>query len=211
MTIPIPHAAFEGARAPARRAKASGLRVLVIEDDSDARLIYAECLRDLGYRAATAVSGEAGLEAALSAPPDAILMDLEMPGMGGIEATRRIKADTRTRDCLVIVVTGHGATMFGEAHKAGCDAYFCKPFDALALDEVLCVLTTLRGPVRSSATEVVKQCGCGREYSRPQWVALRLCGRIHVPGTGIALELRNCVCGSSIAVQSDEAAGDAGG
>jgi two-component system cell cycle response regulator DivK len=182
--------------------------VLVIEDDPDARLVYAECLTGLGYLAAAEASGEQGVEAAFRAPPDAILMDLEMPGMGGIEATRRIKADARTRDCLVIVVTGYGATMFAEARKAGCDAYFCKPFDAVALDEVLRVLTTVRGPVRPSPTAIVKQCGCGREYTHDQWVALDLCGRIHVPGGGIALELRNCVCGSSIAVRSDEPPGD---
>jgi CheY-like chemotaxis protein len=209
MTTLTTPAAFEEVPALGRRAKASATsaasqRVLVIEDDPDARLIYAECLKDLGYLAATEASGEAGVEAALRAPPDAILMDLEMPGMGGIEATRRIKADSRTRDCLVIVVTGHGTTMFGEARRAGCDAYFCKPFDAAALDEVLRVLTTVRGPVRSSSTKVVKQCGCGREYTRDEWVELRLCGRMHVPGSGIALELRNCICGSSIAVQSDE-------
>jgi two-component system cell cycle response regulator DivK len=214
MTTPTTSAASErqGARPPAWRAKGSAvsaesLRVLVVEDDPEARLVYSECLTDLGYLAVTEASGEQGVEAALRTPPDAILMDLEMPGIGGIEATRRIKADARTRDCLVIVVTGHGATMFAEARKAGCDAYFCKPFDAVALDEVLRVLTTVRGPVGSSPpTAIVKQCGCGREYTRDQWVALGLCGRMHVPGSAIALELRNCVCGSSIAVQCDEAA-----
>jgi CheY-like chemotaxis protein len=182
--------------------------VLVVEDDPDARLVYSECLTDLGYLPTTEASGERGVEAAFRAPPDAILMDLEMPGMGGLEATRRIKADPRTRDCLVIVVTGYGPTMFAEARKAGCDAYFCKPFDALALDEVLRVLTTVRGPVRSSPSEIVKQCGCGRDYTRDQWVTLHLCGRIHVPGSGLALELRNCVCGSSIAVECDDFLGD---
>jgi CheY-like chemotaxis protein len=191
-------------RAMARAASTACQRVLVVEDDPDARLMYSECLTGLGYLVATEVSGEQGVEAALRAPPDAILMDLEMPGIGGIEATRCLKSDPRTRDCLVIVVTGHGSSMFAEARRAGCDAYFCKPFDAVALDEVLRVLTTLRRPVRSATTAIVKQCGCGREYSRDEWGALRLCGRIHVPGRNFALELRNCVCGSSIAVQSEE-------
>jgi CheY-like chemotaxis protein len=215
MTIMPPPAALEHKEVPAITARTTALavsagcrRVLVVEDDPDARLIYAECLTELGYVAVTEASGERGVEAAFRAPPDVILMDLDMPGIGGIEATRRIKADARTRDCLVVVVTGYGATMFAEARRAGCDAYFCKPFDALALDEVLCVLTAVRGPVRSSPTAIVKQCGCGREYTRDQWLALGLCGRIHVPGGGIALELRNCVCGSSIAVQSDEPADD---
>jgi two-component system cell cycle response regulator DivK len=195
------------------RTKAPGVpvvsrRVLVVEDDPEARLIYLECLTDLGYFAITEPSGELGIEAALRSPPDAILMDLEMPGMGGIEATRLIKSDPRTRDCLVIVVTGHGATMFPEARKAGCDAYFCKPFDVVALDEVLRVLTTVRAPVRSGSAVIVKQCGCGREYNREEWLALSLCGRIHVPRSDVSLELRNCVCGSSIAVQSEDPAGE---
>jgi CheY-like chemotaxis protein len=215
MTTTTTHAALEHEGAPAITAHtpASGVsaarrRVLVVEDDPDARLIYSECLTELGYLAATEASGEQGVEAAFRAPPDVILMDLEMPGIGGIEATRRLKADARTRDCLVVVVTGYGTTMFAEARKAGCDAYFCKPFDALALDEVLRVLTAVRGPVRSLPTAIVKQCGCGREYTRDRWLALDLCGRIHIPGGRIALELRNCVCGSSIAVQCDEPAGD---
>jgi CheY-like chemotaxis protein len=183
-------------------------RVLVVEDDAEARLVYSECLTDLGYFPITEASGEQGIEAALSSPPDAILMDLQMPGMGGIEATRVLKSDPRTRDCLVIVVTGHGATMFAEARKAGCDAYFCKPFDVVALDEVLRVLTTVRGPVRSGSATIVKQCGCGREYNREEWLALSLCGRIHVPRSDVSLELRNCVCGSSIAVQSEDPAGE---
>jgi two-component system, cell cycle response regulator DivK len=214
MTTTTAPPAFEhpGAPAVALRARASAVsvarrRVLVVEDDRDARLSYSQCLTDLGYLAVTEASGEQGVEAAFRTPPDVILMDLEMPGIGGIEATRRIKADPRTCDCLVVVVTGHGTAMFAEARKAGCDAYFCKPFDALALDEVLRVLTTVRGPVPSAPTAIVKQCACGREYTRDQWLALGLCGRIHVPGSGIALELRNCVCGSSIAVQSDEPVG----
>jgi DNA-binding response OmpR family regulator len=127
--------------------------------------------------------------------------------MGGIEAIRLLRSDPRTRDCLVIVVTGYGPIRFAEARGAGCDAYFCKPFDVVALDEVLRVLTTVRGPVRSGSSAIVKQCSCGREYDREAWLALSLCGRIHVPGGDVSLELRNCVCGSSIAVQIEDPAG----
>ena len=206
-----PNLAKPGAPAIARRTKATGVlvprqRVLVVEDEPDARRAYSECLTDLGYLAITEASGELGIEAALRAPPDAILMDLEMPGIGGIEATLRLKSEARTRDCPIIVVSGHGATMFAQAQKAGCDAYFCKPFDAPTLDAVLRVLTVVR-PIRSASAIIVKQCACGREYDRREWLALSLCGRLHVPG-GTDLELRNCVCGSSIAVQSEDPGGD---
>ena len=188
----------------AANASMAARRVLVVEDEADARTVYTECLTHLGYLATTEASGEQGVEAALRTPPDAILMDLEMPGIGGLEATRRLKADPRTRDCMVIVVTGHGPSMFAAAREAGCDAYFCKPFDAFTLDHVLRVLATARQgtSARSESTEVVKVCGCGREYTRGSWAGLSLCGRMHAPG--IALELRHCVCGSSIAVPIDD-------
>jgi two-component system cell cycle response regulator DivK len=197
-------AAFDAHEAPTvmhwRHARAAESPiVLVVEDDLDTRLMYSECLRQLGYRTTTAPSGELGIAAALSIRPRAIVIDVSMPGIGGIEATRRIKADARTRGCLVVVVTAHGTTMFAEARKAGCDAYFCKPFNAFALDGVLHVLTTCRPrPRRPEPTTIVKRCGCGREYTQDAWLALPLRGRMHTPGGGLVVDLRNCACGSSI-------------
>jgi two-component system cell cycle response regulator DivK len=204
MNTSIDAAAFEAYEAPtvtrSRHARAAeSPLVLVVEDDLDTRLIYSECLRHLGYRAATAPSGELGIKAALSTRPHAMVMDVGMPGIGGIEATRRIKADARTRGCLVVVVTAHGTTRFAEARSAGCDACFCKPFDAFALDSVLHVLTTARArPRRPEPNTIVKRCGCGREYTQQAWLALPLRGRMHTPGGGLVVDLRNCTCGSSI-------------
>jgi CheY-like chemotaxis protein len=204
MSTSIDAAAFEAHEAPTvtgwRRARAAeSPLVLVVEDDLDTRLIYSECLRHLGYRTATAPSGELGIKTALISRPRAIVMDVAMPGIGGIEATRLIKADARTRACLVVVVTAHGAAMFPEARRAGCDAYFCKPFNAFTLDTVLHVLATARArPRRPEPTAIVKRCGCGREYTQDAWLALPLLGRMHTPGGGLVVDLRNCACGSSI-------------
>src|SRR6202035_491809 len=115
-----------------RPTTADSLHVLVVEDDPDTRAMYSECLSHLGYRTATASSGEHAIDQVLRTRPDAVLMDVEMPGIGGLEATRRIKSDPRTRGCLVIVVTAYGAALFAKGRAAGCDAYFCKPFNPFA-------------------------------------------------------------------------------
>lgn len=178
--------------------------VLVVEDDDDTRFIYTQSLEHMGYRTADARSGELGCEAALRLKPSAIVMDVAMPGIGGIEATRRLKADPRTRSMLVIVVTAYGASMFDAARQAGCDAYFCKPFNAFALDSVLQQLRAPPARARRSRSTYVKRCGCGRRYTHDAWLALPLCGRMHVPGAERTIELRNCSCGSSLGVAIDE-------
>jgi CheY-like chemotaxis protein len=189
---------------PGRRRRRKALEsplVLVVEDDADSRAIFTQSLTHLGYRVCAARNGEQGVEMARRRRPSAILMDVSMPGIGGIEATRRIKADPRTRGCFVLVVTAHGATMFDEARSAGCDAYFCKPFNAFALDRVL---RSLSAPPERSRAKVVKRCGCGQSYTRDRWLALPLCGRVHIPGASRTLELRNCPCGSSIGIAIGE-------
>jgi two-component system cell cycle response regulator DivK len=170
--------------------------VLVIDDDPDARSIWVECLSHLGYRTVCASTGEEGIRVAAQERPTAILMDLSMPGIGGIEATRRIKADLRTRDSLVIVVSAHEPSIFAEARTAGCDAYFCKPFNAFGLDGILRVLTTSTRGCCGSA--VVKRCACGRCYTRDEWSMLRLYGGMQIPDSGEAIEVRTCACGSYI-------------
>jgi CheY-like chemotaxis protein len=188
---------------PARTRTSKGgrgeLTILVVEDDPDARCVFTECLSHLGYRTATASDGELGVRAALRLRPAAILMDLAMPGVDGLEATRRIKASPSTRDCLVIVVTAHGPSMFDAARAAGCDAFFCKPFNPFAFDRVLRLLGRPPAAAPSARRDViVKRCECSRRYTLDAWLALPLCGRMHVPRSEVVLELRNCACGSSI-------------
>ena len=176
--------------------------VLVVEDDEDARNMYTVSLEQMGYRTASESSGEAGVDAAVRLQPSAILMDVAMPGIDGIAATRILKADPRTRAALIIVVTAHGAVKFDAARDAGCDAYFCKPFNPFTLDQVL---RTRRSrserPARSGP--IYKHCACGRLYTLEDWLALPLCGRMHLPPQ-TTIELRNCVCESSLAMRIDD-------
>lgn len=102
--------------------------VLVVDDYQDAREMCAEYLRYSGFRVAEARNGHEALEQAFDARPDVILMDLSLPGMDGWEATRRLKADERTRDVPVIALTGHALQGYSEGAKAaGCDAFITKP------------------------------------------------------------------------------------
>jgi CheY-like chemotaxis protein len=179
--------------------------VLVVEDDEDTRFLYTTALARMGYRTAGECDGERGVEAALRLQPDAVLIDVGLPFLNGIDATRLIKEDPRTSACLVIVMTGHGKTKFEEARAAGCDAFFCKPFDPVALNEVLrtLIFETERSKILERL-EAVKDCSCGRTFSLKQWLDLPSSGRMHLPQRGVVVEVRTCVCGSSLTAELDD-------
>jgi two-component system cell cycle response regulator DivK len=186
-----PVEAFGGRNSP-KGLLADGPLVLVVDDDREARSVWAECLSHLGYRSLSASTGEEGIRVAIEERPRVVLMDVTMPGMGGIEATRHLKADERTCDCLVIVVSAHEQAIFTEALHAGCDAFFCKPFNAFALDGILRLLTTQR---LARSSPVVKRCACGRSYTYDEWSRLRFYGGVQVRNGREVLEVRNCACG----------------
>jgi len=76
-----------------------------------------------------AVTGEGGVAAAEKERPDLILMDIQLPGLDGYEATRRIKANPALRHIPIIVVTSYALSGDDvKAFEAGCDAYVTKPF-----------------------------------------------------------------------------------
>ena len=102
--------------------------VLVVDDYQDAREMYAEYLEFSGFRTAEARNGAEALEKAFALTPDVILMDLSLPVMDGWEATRRLRADERTRDIPIVALTGHALSGHAAGAKdAGCDAYVTKP------------------------------------------------------------------------------------
>ena len=178
--------------------------MLIIEDDEDTRFLYAESLAYVGYRAAGEGDATSGIEAAFRLRPDAILMDLAMPGMGGVEAIRKLRADPRTRDCLIVVATGSGMRHLAEAKEAGCDVFCGKPFDPSTIAHVLRTQAAPGDPPEATLPrDVVKRCSCGLEYTRARWFALPLCGRMHLLRRHAVVEVRNCSCGSSMASQID--------
>ena len=134
-------------------------------------------------------------------------MDIAMRGMTGIEALRHLKADPRTASALLIVVTGSGMKRFEEARAAGCDAFFGKPFDPAAIQHILPAVAPAESPPTAPLPrDVVKRCSCGRQFSAQQWFALPRCGRMHLTQRDAVVEVRNCPCGSSMALQLTDAA-----
>jgi CheY-like chemotaxis protein len=102
--------------------------VLVVDDFQDNREMYAEYLLYSGFRVIEARNGQEAIEQAFSRHPDVIVMDLSLPVMDGWEATRRLKADGRTKAIPVIALTGHALHGHSKgAFDAGCDAFVAKP------------------------------------------------------------------------------------
>jgi two-component system, cell cycle response regulator DivK len=102
--------------------------VLVVEDYQDAREMYAAYLQFSGFDVAEAANGVEAVEKATALLPDIVLMDLALPRMDGWEATRRLKADARTRHIPVVALTGHALAGHADgAREAGCDAFVTKP------------------------------------------------------------------------------------
>jgi two-component system, cell cycle response regulator DivK len=102
--------------------------VLVVDDFADNREMYAEYLRFKGFETVEAATGHDALALANQLLPDVICMDLSLPGMDGWEATRRLKADERTRHIPIVVVTGHAFDGDGQsALEAGGDRFLTKP------------------------------------------------------------------------------------
>jgi CheY-like chemotaxis protein len=111
--------------------------VLVVEDYQDAREMYAAYLQFSGYRVAEAADGLEALDKTRELMPDIILMDLALPKMDGWEATRKLKADEKTKHIPIVALTGHALAGFAEgARQAGCDSFVTKPClpDALVVE-----------------------------------------------------------------------------
>ena len=103
-------------------------RILVVEDDADNRRIVVKVLTLEGYETLEAADGRAALALARSARPDLIMMDLGMPDVDGLEASRQLKADPRSADIPIIALTAFAMRGDEErARKAGCDGYLSKP------------------------------------------------------------------------------------
>ena len=104
--------------------------VLLVEDNEDSREIYGTVLRNQGYRVLVAEDGGTGLAAAREHRPDAVVVDLGLPGMDGVEVVRRLREDAVSARAAILVLTVHDQP--GDragAEAAGCDRYVVKPAD----------------------------------------------------------------------------------
>ncbi len=124
------------ATAPATRT------ILVIEDYQDTRRLLSVLLRKHGYNVLAAEDGLEGFLKATGARPDLIIMDLTLPEMDGIEASRRIHANPKLSSTPIIVLSAYlTPRVEREIFNAGCTEMFPKPFDSESLLE--CIAVTL--------------------------------------------------------------------
>lgn len=129
------------------RAKISPTRILIVDDVPDNLDLYAEFFRFKGYDVVTAENGQEALDHASASPRvDIVIMDLALPVLDGVEATRRLKSDTRTSAIPIVVLTGHAEPDHKRrALAAGCDVFLTKPHLPQKLYDVVVGLLAKRG------------------------------------------------------------------
>lgn len=104
--------------------------ILLVEDFDDTRLMMKMWLGRRGYRVIEAETGEEAITAAERELPDLILMDMMMPGLNGLDATRRIREHQALRRTPIVAVSAYGANEYRAlAIQAGCDEYVSTPFE----------------------------------------------------------------------------------
>jgi two-component system cell cycle response regulator DivK len=112
----------------AEQARPTAKRILVVEDNELNMKLLNDVLEAHGYEVMSTAHGKVAVAWARQYRPDLILMDLQLPDLSGLEATRQLKSDEETREIPVIAVTAFA--MAGDEKKAldhGCDAYVSKP------------------------------------------------------------------------------------
>jgi two-component system cell cycle response regulator DivK len=114
------------------------VKILVVEDYEDTSLAMRLALEDLGYRILEASDGEQAVRVALEERPDIILMDLSLPVLDGLDATRRIRQHPEMANTVIVAVTAHIEPDYRtKALDAGCNAYVTKPIDFDWLNDLI--------------------------------------------------------------------------
>jgi two-component system, cell cycle response regulator DivK len=112
--------------------------IMVVEDFEDNRFMMRRLLEMSGYRVVEAVNGEQAVEVAQRERPHLILMDLSLPILDGLAATRRIRQHEELRRVPIIAVSAHDTSDFhADALAAGCNDYVTKPIDFEQLETLL--------------------------------------------------------------------------
>jgi len=132
--------------------QASPRTILLVEDFDDTRLMMKLWLGKIGYRVIEAENGEEAVSAAERELPDLILMDVMMPGLNGLDATRRIREYQALRRTPIVAVSAYGADEYRSiAIDAGCDEYVSTPFEPNELAELIESLIAARESANPNA------------------------------------------------------------
>ncbi len=125
-------------------------KILIVEDNPANMKLTTLLVRKAGHTALCAVDAESGLTLARAEQPQLILLDIQLPGMDGLAATRLLKKDPATAAIPIIALTAMAMKDDQEKTKAaGCDAYIAKP---LRYRELYAAIDTLLTEAQSSAT-----------------------------------------------------------
>ncbi|MBA7611951.1 Polar-differentiation response regulator DivK [subsurface metagenome] len=104
--------------------------ILIVEDDPKNLSLFRDLLQKFGYMTIEAENGREGVNLARANKPELILMDIQLPVMDGLEATRILKSDAKTKNIPILALTSYA--MKGDREKilqAGCDGYLAKPIN----------------------------------------------------------------------------------
>jgi two-component system response regulator ResD len=102
-------------------------RILLVEDENDIRVLYAEYLRDRGYVVIEAPDGDSGMQKALSEEWDLMLLDIVLPGQDGVQLLKTIKSNEKIKDKPVIVLTNVNIeSVLNEVFRLGADGFLVK-------------------------------------------------------------------------------------
>lgn len=112
--------------------------ILVVDDFDDTRLLLRTWLTRKGFRVIEAANGRQAVEAAKKNNPDFIIMDVEMPELDGLAATRQIREMDQLANVPIVAVSAYGADQYrSQALEAGCDEYVSTPFDPDELERLI--------------------------------------------------------------------------
>jgi CheY-like chemotaxis protein len=112
--------------------------ILVVDDFDDTRLLLKTWLQKRGYRVIEAENGKQAVAEATNHQPDLIIMDVEMPELDGLSATRKIRTLANAEELPIVVVSAYGADQFrADALEAGCNEYVSTPFEPDELEKLI--------------------------------------------------------------------------
>lgn len=112
--------------------------ILIVDDFDDTRLLLRTWLAKKGYRVIEAENGKQAVTTAVSKRPNLIIMDVEMPELDGLSATRQIRALSGFEQVPIVAVSAYGADQFrADALEAGCNEYVSTPFEPEELERLI--------------------------------------------------------------------------